>query len=102
MGAMTLAWTHSVEKTLWEEDWRSGQYGLELAQTRVRGCGAGMEPAPDARLVDGSLDMESGPAAAEGSRAAPFGRDRRLAGLHRGPMPPDGRIWCPAGADPVT
>jgi len=52
--ALTLAWTHSVEKTLWEEDWRASAYGLELAQTRVRGSGAGMEPAPDARLVDGA------------------------------------------------
>jgi len=52
--AMTLAWTHSVEKTLWEEDWRETPQGLELAQTRVRASGAGMEPAPDARLVDGA------------------------------------------------
>jgi hypothetical protein len=51
--AITLAWTHSVEKTLWEEDWRSGPAGLELVEARVRGSGAGMEPPPDARLVDG-------------------------------------------------
>ncbi len=62
--ALTLAWTHSVEKTLWEEDWRASAYGLELAQTRVRGSGAGMEPAPDARPRRRRLDMESGPAAA--------------------------------------
>jgi hypothetical protein len=27
--------------------------GLELAQARVKGSGAGMEPPPEARLVDG-------------------------------------------------
>ena len=53
-GAMTLAWTHSVEKIGWEEDWRAGPAGLELVEARVRGSGAGMEPPPDARLVNGT------------------------------------------------
>jgi hypothetical protein len=53
-GAITLAWTHSVEKTLWEEDWRAGPAGLELVEARVQGSGAGMEPPPEARLVNGS------------------------------------------------
>ena len=53
-GAMTLAWTHSVEKIGWEEDWRAGPAGLELAEARVRGSGAGMEPPPEARLVNGT------------------------------------------------
>ena len=26
-GAITLAWTHSVEKIVWEEDWRSTPAG---------------------------------------------------------------------------
>jgi len=52
-GAITLAWTHSVEKIVWEEDWRSGPAGLELVEARVRGSGAGMEPPPEARLTDG-------------------------------------------------
>ena len=51
--AFTLAWTHSVEKTDWQEDWRISPKGLELVQARVRGSGAGMEPPPEARLVDG-------------------------------------------------
>jgi hypothetical protein len=54
VSAMTLAWTHSVEKTLWEEDWRAGPAGLELVEARVQGSGAGMEPPPGARLVDGA------------------------------------------------
>jgi hypothetical protein len=52
-GAMTLAWTHSVERIGWEEDWRAGPAGLELVEARVRGSGAGMEPPPEARLVGG-------------------------------------------------
>ena len=51
--AFTLVWTHSIEKTEWQEDWRITPGGLELMQARVKGFGAGMEPAPDARLVDG-------------------------------------------------
>lgn len=53
-GALTLAWTHSVEKVAWEEDWRATPAGLEIAEARVKGSGAGMEPPPDARLVNGS------------------------------------------------
>lgn len=52
-GAITLAWTHSVEKIVWEEDWRGTSAGLELVEARVRGSGAGMEPPPEARLADG-------------------------------------------------
>ncbi|WP_457090298.1 DUF1850 domain-containing protein [Microvirga sp. P5_D2] len=54
IGAMTLAWTHSVEKIVWEEDWRATPAGLEIVEARVKGSGAGMEPPPEARLVDGS------------------------------------------------
>jgi len=56
----TLAWTHSIEKVRWEEDYavRAGAApgsGPELhaLQARVRGSAAGMEPPPDARLVKG-------------------------------------------------
>jgi hypothetical protein len=53
VAAFTLAWTHSIEKVEWQEDWRVASRGLELMQARVKGFGAGMEPPPDARLVDG-------------------------------------------------
>ena len=53
LAAFTLAWTHSVEKSAWQEDWRVTPDGLELAQARLKGSGAGMEPPPEARLVDG-------------------------------------------------
>ena len=53
VAAFTLVWTHSIEKVDWQEDWRITRGGLELVQARVKGSGAGMEPPPDARLVDG-------------------------------------------------
>jgi len=53
LAAFTLAWTHSVEKIEWQEDWLLSGAGLELAQARVKGSGAGMEPPPEARLVNG-------------------------------------------------
>jgi hypothetical protein len=51
--AFTLSWTHSVEKTRWEEDWRITPAGLEIVEARVKGSGAGMEPPPDAVFKDG-------------------------------------------------
>jgi len=52
--AFTLAWTHSVEKTRWEERWTAGPSGLTVIEGRVEGSGAGMEPPPDAVLKDGA------------------------------------------------
>lgn len=49
----TLAWTHSVQKTEWQEDYAVAPDALKLKRARVRGSGAGMEPGPDAKLVDG-------------------------------------------------
>jgi hypothetical protein len=51
--AFTLAWTHSVEKTRWEEDWRVTPAGLALVAARVEGTGAGMEIPDGAVLEDG-------------------------------------------------
>ncbi|GAB2178171.1 DUF1850 domain-containing protein [Dongia sp. agr-C8] len=48
--AFTLAWTHSVEKTRWEEDWRITPEGLEIVEARIEGSGAGMEVPGDARF----------------------------------------------------
>ena len=53
IATFTLVWTHSVEKTDWQEDWRVMPHGLVLTQARVKGSGAGMEPPPQARLVNG-------------------------------------------------
>jgi len=55
----TLAWTHSIEKVRWEEDY---QVELDPATTlprlhataaRIKGSGAGMEPPADAVLRGG-------------------------------------------------
>jgi hypothetical protein len=51
--AFTLAWTHSIEKIRWEEDWRIEGKQLHIVAARIRGSGAGMEPPPDAVLRDG-------------------------------------------------
>jgi hypothetical protein len=53
LSAFTLVWTHSIAKVDWQEDWRVTPAGLELVQARVKGTGPGMEPPPEARLVDG-------------------------------------------------
>lgn len=49
----TLAWTHSIEKIRWEEDYRVSGERLVLEEARIRGSGAGMEPPADARLTSG-------------------------------------------------
>lgn len=51
--AFTLIWTHSVQKSDWQEDWRVTPDGLMLVEARVQGSGAGIDPPADARLVDG-------------------------------------------------
>jgi hypothetical protein len=52
-GEFTLAWTHSVEKIRWEEDYRVEDGALVPVVARIRGSGAGMEPPPHAVLRDG-------------------------------------------------
>ncbi len=51
--SFTLGWTHTIERTVWEEDWRIENGRLLLLQARVKGSGAGMEPPPHARLENG-------------------------------------------------
>jgi hypothetical protein len=52
IAAFTLAWTHSVQKTEWEEDWRIVDNRLVISEARVQGTGAGMEP-PSESHFDG-------------------------------------------------
>ena len=56
--SFSLAWTHSVEKIEWREEWRVIDAGLVPLRAAVKGSGAGMEPGPDARLQDGWLVWE--------------------------------------------
>lgn len=51
--AFTLSWTHSVEKTSWEERWAVSAGSLVLHEASVMGSGAGMEPGENARLENG-------------------------------------------------
>ncbi|NEX60476.1 DUF1850 domain-containing protein [Noviherbaspirillum galbum] len=52
--AFTLAWTHSIEKIRWEEDYRVVGGRLQLEEARIRGSGAGMEPPDDAVFRQGA------------------------------------------------
>ncbi len=52
--AITLRWTHSVQKTVWEEDYRLQGGALELTEARVSSTGAGMEPPAGALLREGT------------------------------------------------
>lgn len=51
--SFTLAWTHSIEKVRWEEDWRIEGKTLVITEARIRGTGAGMEPPADAEFKGG-------------------------------------------------
>jgi hypothetical protein len=53
MNAFTLAWTHSIEKVRWEEDYRREGQVLVLESARIRGSAAGMEPPPDSVFSNG-------------------------------------------------
>jgi hypothetical protein len=50
----TLAWEHSVEKVLWEEDYRIAGDWIYMTGARIRGSGAGMEPPDGAVLFRGA------------------------------------------------
>jgi hypothetical protein len=50
----TLAWKHTVEKVLWEEDYRIAGDWLFHLGARIRGSGAGMEP-PDGAVLRGGV-----------------------------------------------
>lgn len=52
--AFTLAWQHTVEKVLCEEDYVVAGEWLYLSGARIRGSGAGMEPPAGAILQDGA------------------------------------------------
>jgi hypothetical protein len=49
----TLSWTHSAERTQWEELWSVSAVGLHIIESRIKGSGAGMEPTPNGVLKDG-------------------------------------------------
>lgn len=52
LSSFTLAWTHSVERIRWEEDWIIRDGKLVPVESRVQGSGAGME-VPDGAVLEG-------------------------------------------------
>ena len=52
----TLAWTHSVERIRWEEDYVIRADRLELIAARVHGSGAGMEVPQGGRYRAGAWE----------------------------------------------
>jgi hypothetical protein len=53
VSAFTLSWTHTVEKTRWEEEWRIAGDRLAIVEARVEATGSGMEPPAEAQLKNG-------------------------------------------------
>jgi hypothetical protein len=98
--SFTLAWTHTVERTAWEEDWRIAGGDLVLAEARVRGSGAGMEPPPQARLENGFYAWMPSAAPLEELvlRRAPQAGDWRLCAAGQCATI---REWLGGEADPV-
>lgn len=95
-----LAWTHSIEKTRWEERWQVTPAGLVITEASVRGSGAGMEPPPDAVWHDGAWWYRPTlpPQAQVTLAASDYAPDHRLCALGR--CAPLGQ-WV-AGTGPVT
>lgn len=50
----TLAWRHTVEHTLWEEDYAARGAMLQLVEARIHASGAGMDAGPGAWWADGA------------------------------------------------
>src|SRR3954467_13532529 len=87
VAAFTLAWTHSIEKVDWQEDWQGISRGLELGQARAKAAGAGggkrlrrgqgaaAAGAAGRRLVS----VAAGSPGDAGSGARQFRRRRRMA-----------------------
>jgi hypothetical protein len=98
--AFTLSWTHTVEKIVWQEDWRVEAGRLVLDEARVKGSGAGMEPPQGAALRGGFYvwrpDVPARPELVL-RRAAEAG-DWRLCAAGRCAALGE---WLGSGADPV-
>ena len=99
--SFTLAWTHTVEKTAWEEDWRVESDRLALVEARIQGSGAGMEPPAEARLQGGFYvwTPDLPPQAEIVLRGAKQAGDWRLCAAGRCAPLAD---WLGGQAEPVT
>jgi hypothetical protein len=101
VAGFTLAWTHSVERTEWRENWRIDGERLVIAEARVKGSGAGIDPPPDAHVEDGFYVWRPEPVPREEVvlRRAPEVGDWTLCAAGR--CAPLGE-WLGNDADPVT
>ena len=98
--SFTLSWTHTIEKTEWQEEWRVESRRFVLDEARVKGSGAGMEPPPDARLEHGFYVWNPQVERAEILlRRDPHAGDWRLCAAGR--CAPLGE-WLGSDAEPVT
>lgn len=50
--SVTLSWLHTVEETIWEEDYAAFAAGVTITEARIEAFGAGME-APASAVRDG-------------------------------------------------
>jgi hypothetical protein len=99
--AVTLVWTHSVQKTSWAEDWRATPAGLVITEARIEGSGAGMDPPDDAVLKDGTWRWtpKLAPQRSVELRRSGATADWRV--CYGGGCRPMGDL-VPANSDPVT
>jgi hypothetical protein len=98
--AFSLSWTHTIEKTLWHEEWRVEDDRLLLARARIEGSGAGMEPPPEAQREDGFYVWEPGIARSEiVLRREPHAGDWRVCAAERCAALGE---WLGSEAEPVT
>jgi hypothetical protein len=98
--SFSLSWTHTVEKTLWQEDWLIEGDRLLLTRASVQGSGAGMEPPAEARLDHGSYVWEPMTERSEiVLRRDPHAGDWRLCAAGRCDTLGN---WLGRDADPVT
>jgi hypothetical protein len=98
--SFTLSWRHTIEKTLWEEEWRVEDDMLVLARARIEGSGAGMDPSPQAQLEGGFYVWE--PSLKRDSlllRRDPHAGDWTLCATGRCSVLQE---WFGADVDPVT
>lgn len=99
--AITLSWTHSVEKVTWEEDWRVHPAGIYIAESRVQGTGAGMEIPEGAKLKGKSYRYRPHLAPQKEVVLRRSGATADWNVCQNGVCKPMGEL-IPADADPVT
>lgn len=100
----TLAWTHSIEKVRWEEDYAIvlppgySQPILQALTARVRGSAAGMEPPDGAVLRQGWYEYPAVNTSPQGLRLTRSEYTADYVWCQSGHCQPLGR-WLPSDGD---